>query len=56
MDNVKNPIIIDQNYCPPFKECPSHVYFLINLIHVNFFLIIFKLKFDEENLNFKFYK
>ena len=46
MDNVKNPIIIDQNYCPHLKDCPGQVYFLINLIHVNFFLIIFKLKFD----------
>ena len=47
MDNVKNPIIIDQNYCPHEEDCPGQVYFLINLTQVNFFfLIIFNLTFE----------
>lgn len=25
MNNVKNPIIIDQNYCPHKKNCPDQV-------------------------------
>ena len=46
MNNMKNPIIIDQNYCPHLKDCPGQVYFLLNLIYVNFFSIIFNLKFS----------
>lgn len=26
MDNVHNPILIDQNYCPHNKNCPGKVY------------------------------
>ena len=25
MDNVQNPIVIDQNYCPSHKGCPEKV-------------------------------
>lgn len=34
IDNVKHPILIDQNYCPGHKDCPNkvrkgdtHIYF-----------------------------
>ena len=34
MKNVQNPIIIDQNYCPSHKGCPTEVY-----IHIYIYII-----------------
>lgn len=34
LDNVDNPIIIDQNYCPDDQGCPGKVHFLISPMHV----------------------
>lgn len=42
MNNVNNPIIIDQNYCPHNKNCPGQVIkqkFLPNCVKSSFFFL-----------------
>lgn len=35
MNNVQNPIIVDQNYCPNNQGCPRQVYILRKMNYYN---------------------
>jgi Glycosyl hydrolases family 28 len=43
MQNVQNPIIIDQNYCPDNKGCPDQVSKIIHADEIVFLFLILNL-------------